>query len=377
MVKKDKPSNSLLNRLKNHSYITDAEILGESTIWGERDFIETDIPIFNIAFSGEVRGGFSTGLTVIAGESKTFKTLLSLYCLKAYLAKYPEAIGVIYDSEFGITPEYLRSLDIDVNKILHVPVENLEQLIFDIRKKLEEIKKGDKIFFLYDSLGNTASIKETTDALDEKQVKDMSRPATIKSLFRIVTPHLAKKDIPFFVVNHTYKSQGFFPTDVVAGGSGVAYSSNQIFVITKSQEKEASKEKTVSGKDKAIESLAGYNFTINIFKSRYVKEKSKFEFTVLFDRGIAKWSGIETLATKGGFLTSPEKGKLQLVDPDTGEVDENKIAKTKHINLNNDFWQEIVYSEKFNSYIKNAYALGQIKLAGGNTDSNENQEDDR
>ena len=70
------------------------------------------------------------------------------------------------------------------------------------------------------------------------------------------------------------------------------YSANQVFVITKAQDKD--------GKD-----LMGYNFTINIEKSRFVREKSKFPFNARFDAGINKWSGLLDIATDGGFVVKP------------------------------------------------------------------------
>ena len=46
----------------------------------------------------------------------------------------------------------------------------------------------------------------------------MTRAKQLKSLFRMVTPHLSLKDIPMAVVNHTYKEIGMFPKDIVGGG---------------------------------------------------------------------------------------------------------------------------------------------------------------
>ena len=59
----------------------------------------------------------------------------------------------------------------------------------------------------------------------------MSRAKQVKSLFRMVTPHLSLKDIPMVVVNHTYKEIGMFPKDIVGGGTGSYYSADNIFII--------------------------------------------------------------------------------------------------------------------------------------------------
>ena len=57
--------------------------------------------------------------------------------------------------------------------------------------------------------------EEVEDALEGKSVADMSRAKQVKSLFRMVTPHLNIKDISMVVVNHTYKEIGMFPKDIV------------------------------------------------------------------------------------------------------------------------------------------------------------------
>ena len=67
-----------------------------------------------------------------------------------------------------------------------------------------------------------ASKKEVEDALDEKSVADMSRARVMKSLWRIVTPHLTTKDIPCVAVNHTYQTMEMFSKSVMSGGCVVA-----------------------------------------------------------------------------------------------------------------------------------------------------------
>ena len=194
----------LLKKLKAAGSVKGAEVLAKSAYFNKKDHIPTRLPILNIAFSGSLDGGLTPGLTILAGESKSFKTLLGLYCMRAYLDMYKDAIAILYDSEFGVTPEYLASNGIDAERVLHVPIEHIEQLKFDVVKRLEEIKRGDKVFIMVDSLGNLASKKETEDALDEKSVADMSRAKAIRSLMRIITPHLTMKDLPCVVINHIY-----------------------------------------------------------------------------------------------------------------------------------------------------------------------------
>lgn len=332
----------LMDKLKSAGAIKQTSILSESLFFNEKETVPTEVPIINIALSSNIDGGLSSGLTFLAGPSKHFKSLLGLLLVKAYLDKYSDAICLFYDSEFGITPEYITANGIDTSRVLHIPIEHLEQLKFDISKRLEEIDRGDKVIIFVDSVGNLASKKEVEDALEEKSVADMSRAKVMKSLWRIVTPHLTTKDIPCIAVNHTYKEMSLYPKDIMSGGTGGMYSANQVLIIGKSQEKDGTE-------------LAGFNFTINIEKSRYVREKSKFTFTVMFEGGINKWSGLMDMALELGFCAKPKNGWYAKVDIETGEI-EDKNYRLKDTN-NKEFWLPIINSKQFKEAIHKRYAV--------------------
>lgn len=339
--------NSLMERLLRNSPTEHTAILSESELFMDKDIIPTDLPILNIAFSGKINGGISSGLTTIAGQSKSFKTMLGLFCVKAYLNKYPEAVCILYDSEGGITPEYLRANGIDPDRVIHVPINHLEMLKFDMAKQLKEIKRTDKVIMLVDSIGNTSSLKELEDAENEKSVAEMQRAKSMKALFRIVTPSLISKDIPCICIAHTYQTMELYSKAVISGGTGIMYSSNQAFIITKAQEKD--------GTD-----LVGWNFTINIEKSRFVREKSKLAFTVLYDKGINKWSGLIDIALESGHVIKPKVGWYQKVDMDTGEVFE-KNYRLKDT-FTSSFWKDIITHDKFQEFVEQKYMVSHNAL---------------
>lgn len=216
---KKAPKNmSILDKIRKNSTIKDSALLSESKFFKKKDMIPTSIPAINIALSGRLDGGLTPGLTMWAGPSKHFKTAFSLLMAKSYMDKYPDAALLFYDSEFGTPQSYFDSFGIDTNRVIHTPLTNIEQLKFDIMTQLEGVDRADHLIILIDSIGNLASKKEVEDALEGKSVADMSRAKQIKSLFRMVTPHLSLKDIPMVVVNHTYKTMELYSKDVVGGG---------------------------------------------------------------------------------------------------------------------------------------------------------------
>jgi RecA/RadA recombinase len=260
---------------------------------------------------------------------------------KSYLDKYPESALLFYDSEFGTPQSYFDSFGIDTNRVLHTPLTDIEQLKFDIMAQLTQLERGDKLIIVIDSIGNLASKKEVDDALDGKSVADMSRAKQVKSLFRMVTPHLSLKDIPMIVVNHTYKEIGMFPKDIVGGGTGSYYSADNIFIIGRQQEKEGTE-------------IVGYNFIINVEKSRYVKEKSKIPVSVSFDGGISKWSGLLDLALESKHVVKPSNGWYSKVDED-GVVEEKKY-RIKDTDTK-EFWLPILKQKSFRDFVESKYMI--------------------
>jgi RecA/RadA recombinase len=212
---------SLLDKIKKNTTIKDSAVLSQSKYFTKKDMIQTAIPAMNVALSGELDGGFVPGLTLWCGPSKHFKSMFSLIMAKSYMDKYPDAVMIFYDCEFGTPTAYFKSLQIDTDRILHVPVMNMEEFKFDCIKQLENLDRGDRVIFVVDSLGNMSSKKEMEDAIEGKSVQDMSRAKQMKSIFRMITPYLNRLDIPMVAVNHIYMEQGLYPKAIVSGGTGV------------------------------------------------------------------------------------------------------------------------------------------------------------
>ena len=339
---------SILDKIKKNSSIKDSAILAKSKFFNAKDMIPTAVPIINVALSGKLDGGLTPGLTMWAGPSKHFKTAFSLLMAKSYLDKYPDAALLFYDSEFGTPQSYFDSFGIDTERVLHTPLTDIEQLKFDIMAQLTQLERGDKLIIVIDSIGNLASKKEVEDALAEKSVADMSRAKQVKSLFRMVTPHLSLKDIPMVVVNHTYMEIGMFPKAIVGGGTGSYYSADNIFIIGRQQEKDGTE-------------ITGYNFIINVEKSRYVKEKSKIPVSVSFDGGISTWSGLLDLAIESGHVVKPTNGWYSKVDQLTGEIgDKKRIADTATA----EFMESILKDSKFKDFIKHKYEIAYGNIMG-------------
>lgn len=338
---------SVMDKLKKNSKIKATEILSESSLFSEKDVVTTDVPMINVALSGDIEGGLTSGLTVLAGPSKHFKTSFALLMGAAYMNKYKDSVMLFYDSEFGSPQSYFESFGIDTSRVLHTPITDVEQLKFDLVSQLDNIERGDKVIVVIDSIGNLASKKELEDALNEKSVADMSRAKALKGLFRMVTPYLTMKNIPLLAVNHTYQEMGLFPKAIVSGGTGIYYSADNIWIIGRQQEKKGAE-------------ITGYNFVINVEKSRFVKEKSKVPISVSWEGGIQPYSGLLDVALAGGYVTKPSMGWYARVDHATGEIIEPKVREKD--TLTKEFWDPIFKESDFAKFVKSYYQIGHKPL---------------
>ena len=340
----------LMDRLKKTTAIEYASVLEDSELFDDCQVVPTEIPILNVALSGDLKGGLTSGVTQIAGPSKHFKSLLALILVRAFLNQYKDGVILFYDSEFGMPRPYFKTLGIDMNRVFHVPLVDIEELKQDLMAQLKESKRGDHLMVVIDSMGMLASAKEVDDTLEKKQVADMTRAKSIKSLFRMVTPRFKIKDIPLVVVNHIYMEQGMYPKAIVSGGTGSYLASDNLWVIGRQQEK-------------VKDVVAGWNFIINVEKSRFVKEKSKLIITVMNEGGVETYSGLLDIATEGGFIekVSPgwylpkgSKTKLQEKDMMTGE-----------------FWDSYLTNEAFNECIRKRFKVSYGSLMESDGGSSE------
>lgn len=166
---------------------------------------------------------------------------------------------------------------------------------------------------------------------------------SIKSVGRKEVCDLTVED-----VNHYFTEQG-----LVSHNTGQYYSADQIFIVGRQQEKDS-------------EGISGYNFVINIEKSRKVREKKKFTISVLYDKGINKWSGLLELALEAKFVVKPKNGWYAKVNPETGEV-EDKNYREAQTNTK-DFWEPILSNPKFDEWIIANYQISANEMIASDDD---------
>ena len=259
-------------------------------------YVDTGSYIFNGLVSGSIFGGVSGNkITAIAGESSTGKTFFSLAVVKNFLDSNPDGYCLYFDTEAAVNKSLLTSRGIDLDRFVVVNVVTVEQFrqkalqAVDIYLKTSEEERKPCMFVL-DSLGMLSTEKEIKDALDDKQVRDMTKSQLVKGAFRMLTLKLGQAKIPMIVTNHTYDVIGsYVPTKEMGGGSGLKYAASTIIYLSKKKEKDGT-------------TIVGNLIKAKTAKSRLSKENKDVTVRLYYDeRGLDKYYGLLELGEIGGM----------------------------------------------------------------------------
>ena len=259
-------------------------------------YVDTGSYIFNGLVSGSIYGGVSGNkITAIAGESSTGKTFFSLAVVKNFLDSNPDGYCLYFDTEAAVNKPLLESRGIDLDRLVVINVVTIEEFRTNALKAVDIYLKKDAnerkpCLFVLDSLGMLSTEKEIRDALDDKQVRDMTKSQLVKGAFRMLTLKLGQANIPLIVTNHTYDVIGsYVPTKEMGGGSGLKYAASTIIYLTKKKEKD--------GKE-----VIGNIIKAKTHKSRLSKENKTVEIRLFYDdRGLDRYYGLLELGEIGGL----------------------------------------------------------------------------
>lgn len=259
-------------------------------------YVDTGSYIFNALVSGSIFGGVSGNkITAIAGESSTGKTFFSLAVVKNFLDSNPDGYCLYFDTEAAITKSLLDGRGVDTSRTVVVNVVTIEEFRSKALKAVDmylkkPVDERKPCMFVLDSLGMLSTEKEIKDALDDKQVRDMTKSQLVKGAFRMLTLKLGQAKIPMIVTNHTYQVVGaYVPTQEQSGGSGLKYAASTIIFLSKKKEKDGTE-------------VVGNIVKAKTHKSRLSKENKDVEVRLFYDeRGLDRYYGLLELGEIGGL----------------------------------------------------------------------------
>jgi RecA/RadA recombinase len=215
--------------------------------------------------------------------------------VKNFLDSNPDGYCLYFDTEAAITKSLIESRGIDTTRLVVVNVVTIEEFRTKALKAVDMYLKAPEedrkpCMFVLDSLGMLSTTKEITDALNEKEVRDMTKSQLIKGAFRMLTLKLGQANVPLIVTNHTYDVIGaYVPTKEMGGGSGLKYAASTIIYLSKKKEKDGTE-------------VVGNIIKAKTAKSRLSKENKQVEVRLYYDeRGLDRYYGLLELGEIGGL----------------------------------------------------------------------------
>lgn len=307
----------------------------KTSISVERDrndetFISTGVHVMDALLAKSIlKGGISRNrITIFAGDPGTGKSYL---CYNIARNAQKDGYSVIYiDTEYSATNSTFESFGIDISedKFMLISSNNVEGIKVALTQIIGELKNQKqagydipKTIIFLDSIGNLASTKEITDAMEGNNKQDMSRAKALKSLFRIISSDLGFLEIPLVMTNHIYMTMDLFPQAVMNGGKGAEYAASSIVYLT------TAKLKTGQEDDMDLGS-SGVVVTAKARKNRLAKPK-KIKFNIDHSEGTNPYSGLDFWCTPENFeKVGIARGKM-VKNKDGNEVFEAGAQKSK------------------------------------------------
>ena len=215
--------------------------------------------------------------------------------VKNFLDSNHDGYCLYFDTEAAVNKGLLESRVLDLDRFVVVNVVTIEEFRTKALKAVDiylktPIEERKPCMFVLDSLGMLSTEKEIRDALDDKQVRDMTKSQLVKGAFRMLTLKLGQANVPLIVTNHTYDVIGsYVPTKEMGGGSGLKYAASTIIYLSKAKEKD--------GKE-----VIGNIIKAKTHKSRLSKENKVVKIRLYYDeRGLDKYYGLLELGEIGGL----------------------------------------------------------------------------
>lgn len=292
-----------------------------------KTWITTGNYTLNYLISGRFDRGIPLSqISMLAGESGSGKSLIAANVIRESLEMGITVIA--FDSENGLTREWLSNTGIDVdkyennNQFMRIMVSLVDDVALTINSFMEDYTaqykdvdpdERPKLLFVVDSLGMLLT-RTDIDQFGKGDLKgDMGRkPKALNALVRNCVVKFADWEVGLLATNHTYASQDMFnPDDTISGGGGFIFASSIVIAMKKGKLKEDEEGNKVTD-------VHGIRSMIKVVKSRYNKPFEAVQVKIPYKTGIDPYSGLVEMFEARGLLEKTGN-KLQYVDLEGNE----------------------------------------------------------
>ena len=143
-----------------------------------------------------------TRLLLLQASQVLEKLSSSLAVVKNFLDSNPDGYCLYFDTEATlVNKSLLASRGVDLDRTVVVNVVTIEEFRSKALKAVDiylkkPVEDRKPCMFVLDSLGMLSTEKEITDALNDKQVRDMTKSQLVKGAFRMLLLSWVKQTSP-------------------------------------------------------------------------------------------------------------------------------------------------------------------------------------
>lgn len=298
------------------------------------DWVSTGSSMLDLAISNRPNGGFPVGrITEIAGLEASGKSLLAAHALKSTQDK--GGVAVYIDTENAISREFFQAIGVRLEDMLYIPLDTVEDIFEAVEAIIEKIRSSNKdrlVTIVIDSIMG-ASTKPETAALYDKDGYATSKALILSKAMRKITNYLGRERVCLIMTNQLREKLGvsFGDKYTTSGGKAIGFHSS-VRIRLKSIGQ-------IKMKKGMVEQVIGIKTNATVIKNRMGPPLRSIEYDIYFDSGIddyGSWLSIlkeQKLVTQAGAWYT-----YQVVDPDTGEVEDIKFQSK-------DFYEKVLSNQ--------------------------------
>ena len=167
-----------------------------------KEYINTGSLVLNILYSGKLDGGIIKGKVMqIVAPSALGKSILAMKIARSAQKQGMDVLLV--DTEFAYDPIFANKVGIEPDKFGVIQTNSMEEIQQSLISAIQELTQDEKdnLLIVLDSWGNMVTSKTMNDAVEGKDVSDMTISKKKNALARM----LSGLKTTVFIVNQTYQ----------------------------------------------------------------------------------------------------------------------------------------------------------------------------
>jgi len=280
-------ANNLNKKFKNSNfkvaYFLDGDTDSPSDVKG---WVGSGSSMLDLAISNRPKGGFPVGrITEITGLEASGKSLLAAHALANTQEK--DGLAVYIDTENAVSREFLEAIGLDLEKMLYVPLDNIEDIFEAIESIIESVRKSNKdrlVTIVVDSvMGASTKIEQAADY--DKDGWATSKAIILSKGMRKITNMIGREKICLIFTNQLRSRLGIAFGDpwTTSGGKAIPFHAS-VRLRLKSMGQ-------IKVKKDGVDQVIGIKTRCQVVKNRLGPPLKSIDYDIYFESGIDNYGG--------------------------------------------------------------------------------------